>query len=162
MFINISDSKEASNKGSSSTLVHYLEKENRFDKNKETEYWFNGREIKIDPYVAMQTIDNNIAKLGKADAKFFLVNISPSQKEIAFLREQYGDDGVKDQLKGFAVRVMDAYAQNFKREGINSNEDLLWLAKLENHRYYTYKDPEVKQGIKNGEHESPASKCMFR
>jgi len=148
MFINISDSKEASNKGSSSTLVHYLEKENRFDKNKETEYWFNGREIKIDPYVAMQTIDNNIAKLGKADAKFFLVNISPSQKEIAFLREQYGDDGVKDQLKGFAVRVMDAYAQNFKREGINSNEDLVWFAKLENHRYYTYKDPEVKQGIK--------------
>jgi hypothetical protein len=49
----------------------------------------------------MKTIDNNIAKLGKADAKFFLVNISPSQKEIAFLREQYGDGGVKEQLKGF-------------------------------------------------------------
>jgi hypothetical protein len=91
---------------------------------------------------------NNIAKLGKADAKFFLVNISPSQKEIAFLREQYGDDGVKDQLKGFAVRVMDAYAQNFKREGVNNQEDLIWFAKLENYRYYTYNDPEVKQGIK--------------
>jgi hypothetical protein len=148
MFINISDSKEAANKGSSGTLVHYLEKENRFAKNKEPEYWFNGREISIDPYVVMTTIDNNIAKLGKADAKFFLVNISPSQKEIAFLREQYGDDGVKEQLKGFAVRVMDVYAQNFKREGINSNEDLVWFAKLENHRYYTYKDPEVKQGLK--------------
>jgi hypothetical protein len=148
MFINISDSKESTNKGSSSTLVHYLEKENRFAKNKEPEYWFNGREIKIDPYVVMTAIDNNIAKLGKADAKFFLVNISPSQKEIAFLREQYGDDGVKDQLKGFAVRVMDAYAQNFKREGINSSEDLVWFAKLENHRYYTHKDPEVKQGLK--------------
>jgi hypothetical protein len=148
MFINISDSKEASNKGSSNSLVHYLEKENRFAKNKEPEYWFNGRDIKIDPYVVMQKIDNNIAKLGKADAKFFLVNISPSQKEVAFLREQYGDDGVKDQLKGFAVRVMDAYAQNFKREGVNSNEDLVWFAKLENHRYYTYKDPEVKQGLK--------------
>jgi len=148
MFINISDSREASNKGSSGTLVHYLEKENRFAKNREPEYWFNGREIKIDPYVVMQKIDNNIAKLGKADAKFFLVNISPSQKEIAFLREQYGDDGVIDQLKGFAVRVMDAYAENFKREGINSNDDLMWFAKLENYRYYTYKDPEVKQGIK--------------
>nr|WP_294793990.1 DUF5712 family protein [uncultured Mucilaginibacter sp.] len=148
MFINISDSREASNKGSSGTLVHYLEKENRFPKNSEPEYWFNSREIKIDPYVVMKSIDNNIAKLGKADAKFFLVNISPSQKEIAFLREQYGDDGVKDQLKGFAVRVMDAYAQNFKREEINSNEDLVWFAKLENYRYYTYKDPEVKQGVK--------------
>jgi len=96
----------------------------------------------------MKTVDGNIAKLGKADAKFFLVNISPSQKEIAFLRQQYGDDGVKDQLKGFAVRVMDAYAQNFKREGVNSHEDLVWFAKLENYRYYTYNDPEVKQGIK--------------
>jgi hypothetical protein len=148
MFINISDSKEAANKGSSSGLVHYLEKENRLNKKNEPEYWFNGRHINIDPYLVMQTIDNNIAKLGKADAKFFLVNISPSQKEIAFLREQYGDEGVKDQLKGFAVRVMDAYAQNFKREGVNSHEDLVWFAKLENYRYYTYNDKEVKQGIK--------------
>lgn len=148
MFINISDSKEAANKGSSSGLVHYLEKENRFDKKNEPEYWFNGRQINIDPYQVMRTIDNNIAKLGRADAKFFLVNISPSQKEIAFLREQYGDDGVKDQLKGFAVRVMDAYAQNFKRENVNSHEDLVWFAKLENYRYYKYNDSEVKQGIK--------------
>jgi hypothetical protein len=115
MFINISDSKEAANKGSSSGLVHYLEKENRLDKKNEPEYWFNGKQIDIDPYMVMQTIDNNINKLGKTDAKFFLVNISPSQKEITFLREQYGDIGVKDQLKGFAVRVMDAYAQNRKK-----------------------------------------------
>ena len=148
MFINISDSKEAANKGSSSNLVLYLEKENRIDKKNEPEYWFNGNQVWVDAYDVMRTIDSNIAKLGKADAKFFLVNISPSQKEIAFLREQYGDDGVKEQLKGFAVRVMNAYAQNFKREGINSHEDLTWFAKLENYRYYSYYDPEVKQGIK--------------
>jgi hypothetical protein len=148
MFINISDSKEAANKGSSSGLVHYLEKENRLDKLKAPEYWFNGQAINIDPYDVMRTIDNNVAKLSKADAKFFLINISPSQKEIAFLRAQYGDDGVKEQLKGFAVRVMDAYAQNFKREGIGSQEDLIWFAKLENYRYYIFNDPEVKQGIK--------------
>jgi hypothetical protein len=148
MYINISDSKEAANKGSSSGLVHYLEKENRLDKLKAPEYWFNGQAINIDPYDVMRTIDNNVAKLSKADAKFFLINISPSQKEIAFLRAQYGDDGVKEQLKGFAVRVMDAYAQNFKREGIGSQEDLIWFAKLENYRYYAFNDPEVKQGIK--------------
>lgn len=148
MFINISDSKEAANKGSSSGLVHYLEKENRFDKKNEPENWFNGKQVNIDPYQVMRTIDNNIARLGKADAKFFLVNISPSQKEITFLREQYGNDGVKDQLKGFAVRIMDAYAQNFKREGINTQENLVWFAKLENYRYYSYNDHEVKHGIK--------------
>jgi hypothetical protein len=148
MFINISDSKEAANKGSSGNLVHYLEKENRLDKKNKPEYWFNGRHVNIDPYHVMRTIDNNIAKLGKSDAKFFLVNISLSQKEIAFLREQYGDDRVKDQLKDFAVLVMDAYAQNFKRDGVNSHADLVWFAKLENYRYYSYNDPEVKQGLK--------------
>ena len=148
MFINISDSKEAANKGSSNGLVHYLEKENRIDQKKEPEYWFNGNSISINPYEVMRTIDNNVAKLGKADAKFFLVNISPSQKEIAFLRDRYGDNGVKEQLKGFAVRIMDTYAQNFKREGINGHENLVWFAKLENYRYYAFNDPEVKQGIK--------------
>ncbi|MFA6087222.1 DUF5712 family protein [Mucilaginibacter sp.] len=148
MFINITDSKEAANKDSSSGLVHYLEKENRIYNKDEPEYWFNGQQVRIDPYVAMRTIDNNIAKLGKDDAKFFLLNISPSQKEIAFLKKQYGEDGAKDQMKGFAVRVMDAYAQNFKREGINSHEDLVWFGKLENYRYYAHNDPEVKQGIK--------------
>ena len=148
MFINITDNKEAANKGSSSGLVHYLEKENRIYNKDEPEYWFNGQQVRIDPYVAMRTIDNNIAKLGKDDAKFFLLNISPSQKEIFFLKEQYSEDGAKDQMKGFAVRVMDAYAQNFKREGINSHEDLVWFGKLENYRYYAHNDPEVKQGIK--------------
>lgn len=148
MFINITDSKEAANKGSSSGLVHYLEKENRIYNKGEPEYWFNGLHVRIDPYVAMRTIDNNIAKLGKDDAKFFLLNISPSQKEISFLKEQYGEGGAKDQMKGFAVRVMDAYAQNFKRESINSHEDLIWFGKLENYRYYTHNDPEVKQAIK--------------
>jgi hypothetical protein len=148
MFINITDSKEAANKGSSSGLVHYLEKENRIYNKDEPEYWFNGGQVRVDPYEAMRTIDNNIAKLGKDDAKFFLLNISPSQKEINFLKEQYGEDGAKDQMKGFAVRVMDAYAQNFKREGISSHEDLIWFGKLENYRYYTHNDPEVKQGTK--------------
>jgi hypothetical protein len=148
MFINITDNKEAANKGSSSGLVHYLEKENRIYNKDDPEYWFNGQQVRIDPYVVMRTIDNNIAKLGKGDAKFFLLNISPSQKEIAFLKEQYGEGGAKEQMKGFAVRVMDAYAQNFKRESINSHEDLIWFGKLENYRYYTHNDLEVKQGTK--------------
>jgi len=148
MFINITDSREAANKGSSSGLVHYLEKENRLDHKQQPENWFNGQQIRIEPYEVKAKIDSNIAKLGRDDAKFFLVNISPSQKEIAFLKEQYGVDGAKEQMKGFAVRVMDAYAQNFKKDSINSHEDLVWFAKLENYRYYSHKDPEVKQGLK--------------
>jgi hypothetical protein len=148
MFINITDSKEAANKGSSSGLVHYLEKENRLYNKEEPEYWFNGQQVRVEPYEVRRSIDGNIAKLSKDDAKFFLVNISPSHKEIAFLKEQYGEDGAKEQMKGFAVRVMDAYARNFNRDGINSHEDLVWFAKMENYRYYSHKDPEVKQGVK--------------
>ncbi|NVM64192.1 hypothetical protein FHW88_002520 [Mucilaginibacter sp. SG538B] len=148
MFINITDSKEAANKGSSAGLVNYLEKENRIHQKQEPEYWFNGQQIRIEPYQVMHSVDGNVAKLGKDDAKFFLVNISPSQKEIRFLKEQYGEQGAKEQMKGFAVRVMDAYAKNFNRDGVHSNEDLLWFAKLENYRYYSQNDPEVKQGLK--------------
>src|SRR5690606_30176842 len=43
---------------------------------------------------------------------------------------------------------MDEYAKNFKRQGIDSSKDLVWFAKLENHRYYNHKDKEVLNGAK--------------
>jgi len=33
--------------------------------------------------------------------------------------------GAKEQMKGFAVRVMDAYTQNFHRNDIDSDEELV-------------------------------------
>ena len=148
MYINITDSETADNKGSSSGLVHYLDKENRTDLAKQPEHWFNHERTNILSEEVRPAIDNNIAKLGKVDAKFFLVNISPSQKEIAWLKEQYGEAGVKEQLKAYTASVMDEYARNFRRPGIESGKDLLWFGKLENYRYYSHKDPEVKQGLK--------------
>lgn len=148
MYINITDSETADNKGSSGGLVHYLDKENRTDISKQPEYWFNQERGNILSDEVRPAIDNNIAKLSKPDAKFFLVNISPSQKEIAYLKEKYGEDGAKEQIKAYAASVMDEYARNFKRPGIESGKDLLWFGKLENYRYYSYKDPEVKQGLK--------------
>lgn len=152
MYINITDSETASNKGSSADLVHYLEKENRLDKEKAQENWFNTAKSNILAYEVRTSLDNNVAKLGKIDVKFFLLNISPSQKEIKHLKELYGEEGSQAQLKEYAQRVMDEYARNFKRPGIESCKDLLWFGKLENHRYYNHHDPEVKQGIrKRGE-----------
>ncbi len=147
MFINITNSETADNKGSSAGLIHYLDKENRSDGGSEKQLWFNEGNRDIPSYQAMRAIDDNIAKLGKTDAKFFLVNISPSQKEIAWLNEQYGDAGAKEQLKLYAVKMMNEYARNFKRPGIESNTDLLWFGKLENYRYYGFKDREVQRGL---------------
>lgn len=148
MYINITDKKETENKGSSGKLVHYLEKENRTDNRPEPERWFNGQRSDIEAYEVRRSLDGNRAKLGNHEAKFFLINISPSQKELRHLQEQYGETGMKEQLKRYAEKVMDEYAKNLKRPGIGSNKDLMWFAKLENHRYYTYKDKEVQQGLK--------------
>lgn len=150
MHVNITKSETGNNKGSSGQLVAYLEKENRvaeqLNKDYQPEYWFNQENNTIQPYEVRQIIDGNIAKLSKDDAKFFLINISPSEKEILFLKDQYGEEGAKEQLKDYANTVMDAYAKNFKRNSVNGNQDLVYFGKLENHRYYTYKDLEVRKG----------------
>lgn len=148
MYINITDSETANNKGSSSELVSYLEKENRLCNKQEPESWFNHNSQHIEPFEVRRAIDGNIARLCKTDAKFFLINISPSQKELNFLKERFGAAGVKDQLKRYAEKVMDEYARNFKRTGINSAKDLIWFGKVENYRYYGYKDKEVLEGVK--------------
>ncbi len=148
MYINITDKKEAANKGSSGKLVHYLEKENRTENRHQPEQWFNGQRSDIEAYEVRCSLDGNRAKLGSHEAKFFLINISPSQKELAHLKERYGEVGMKEQLKLFAEKVMDEYAKNFKRPGIESHRDLMWFAKVEDHRYYSHNDKEVKEGIK--------------
>jgi len=152
MFINITTSETGDNKGSSGALVNYLEKENQMQiekgKGLEQENWFNGAGNEIRRQEVRINIDGNIAKLGRSDSKFFLINISPSQKELAFLYEKYGKEGTKEKLKEFAVKVMDEYAKNFKRPGINTHKDLLWFGKHENYRYYKHKDNEVKDGTR--------------
>jgi hypothetical protein len=148
MHVNITKSETGNNKGSSSQLVAYLEKENRLAEqlNNQPEYWFDTERNNIQAYEVRQSIDGNVAKLSKDDAKFFLINISPSEKEQLFLKGKFGEEGTKRYLKVYANEVMDAYAKNFKRNGIDGNKDLVYYGKLENHRYYTYKDLEVRKG----------------
>ncbi|ALL07019.1 molybdopterin-guanine dinucleotide biosynthesis protein MobB [Pedobacter sp. PACM 27299] len=151
MFINITDSDKGNNKGSCGELVHYLDKENRMSKDLKPELWFNGTSDAIPSYLVKHNLDQNIAKLCKDDAKFFLINISPSQKEISYLQSLYGEKGVENALKEYAAEVMNEYACNFKRPGVNGEKDLLWYAKLEHYRYYGYNDPQVKDGtVKKG------------
>jgi hypothetical protein len=152
MFINITASETGDNIGSSGALVNYLEKENHLQAEKgrgpDQENWFNGTSNQISRQEVRIKIDRNIARLSRNDAKFFLINVSPSQKELAYLHEKYGENGAKERFKAFTVKVMDEYARNFRRPGIDSHEDLLWYAKLENYRYYKYDDQEVKDGTK--------------
>ncbi|HAR72108.1 MAG TPA: molybdopterin-guanine dinucleotide biosynthesis protein MobB, partial [Flavobacteriaceae bacterium] len=129
-------------------LVKYLEKENNIsEQKKELEYWFNHQNKTISPQEVRVNIDHNIAKLSRNDARFFLINISPSEQEIIHLKERFGNKGTEEKLKEYANHIMDAYAQNFKRNGIENAKDLMWYGKLEQNRYYHRTDEEVKQGL---------------
>jgi hypothetical protein len=52
-------------------------------------------------------------------------------------------------IAGFFVlqtNLMDEYARNLNRPGVESRKDLLWFAKLEHHWYYSFRDKEVTSG----------------
>ncbi|MDM1483855.1 molybdopterin-guanine dinucleotide biosynthesis protein MobB [Myroides odoratimimus] len=158
MFINITNSETGNNKGSSAQLVEYLEKENKLKvDNAEKELWFTNDRYDVPHQEVRVKLDNNVAKLSKTDDKFFLVNISPSEKEILFLKQKYTEEILQQKLKEYASAVMDAYALNFKKDSITSSKDLLWFGKLERFRYYSSSDEKVKNGevsvgeIKEGE-----------
>ena len=136
--VNITRSSTGSNAGSSGQLVEYLEKENSLKAEEKAELWFNQQRDDLRPYEVRQGIDANTAKLKQSEAKFYLVNISPSQKEL----QHIGDD--PQRLKAYARSVMAEYAANFQK-GLGA-DDVKWYGKVEFNRGYKWTDPEVQQG----------------
>ncbi len=136
--INITTSATGSNAGSCGQLVEYLEKENQLTPVNQAELWFNQQRNDVRPDEVRQDIDRNTAKLKKTEAKFYLVNISPSEKELQHL------DNDPHKLKDYARSVMAEYAANFQK-GLSA-DDVKWYGKVEYNRAYKWTDPEVKQG----------------
>ncbi|GEM_PF-3449520 len=95
------------------------------DEGREIEFWFDNLQGDITPQEVRVKIDNNIAKLSRNDAKFFLVNISPDPREIVYLKEQFGEKGAEEGLKKYAANVVGAYPCNFNRPGIGSYQNSL-------------------------------------
>ena len=141
-YVNITASETGGNTGSCAQLANYLEKENQ--KLGKKELWFDQGRDDLIPDEVKYGIDHNVAKLKKTEAKFYLINISPSGKEL----DHIGND--PQQLKRYAREVMKAYAENFNK-GL-SEKDVKYYGKIEYHRYYTHEDSEVKEGLrKRGE-----------
>jgi hypothetical protein len=141
--VNITSSSTGSNAGSCGQLVEYLEKENNrqaalLKAEHKAELWFNQQRDDLRPHEVRQDIDSNTAKLKQQEAKFYLVNISPSQKELAHM----GNDA--QQLKEYARGVMAEYAANFQK-GLGA-DDVKWYGKVEYNRAYKWTDPAVQQG----------------
>lgn len=140
--VNITSSETGGNSGSCGQLADYLEKENQ--KLGKNELWFDQVREDLVPDDVKNGIDRNVAKLKKAEAKFYLINISPSEKELNHI----GND--PQRLKEYAREVMKEYAANFNKD--LSEKDIKYYGKIEYHRYYTHEDEEVKQGLrKRGE-----------
>jgi hypothetical protein len=163
MHINITQNETGNNKGISGQLVTYLEKENRItEKLNQSEYWFNQERINIQPYDVRYTIDNNIAKLSKDETKFFLINISPSEKEISYLKKQYGEDGAKQQLKQYANQVMNDYAINLSATMLTVIMTLCILANWKTTVTIPTKMKKLKTAMLKKAIRNPANRCTFK
>lgn len=128
--------KKIGNKGSVETLVVYLEKENK-DKNIiDHEFFFDQEKETIFPADVINRIDNNKKKLAANDSKFYMLILSPSEKENEFLNND------PDKLKTYTREFMNAYAANFNK-GLQGS-DLVYFAKVERNRYD--KNKEIKDG----------------
>ncbi len=128
----------AANKGSSSNLIEYLEKENRDREIMEKEHFFNQWHDRISGAKAERLLDNNKGRLSKDESKFYMLTINPSKREM----DHIGGD--RDRLKSYVNDVMDTYAHQFNRyykDGSQlTGENLVYFAKIENQRTYKHNE----------------------
>lgn len=145
------------NAGSCVKLASYLNKELDDDKQ-----FFSHHEDAVTLKEVVEKIDNNKRTLKKNQEKFYSLSYNPSQKEIAHLvylatgkkvtnlSELTGEEKVKvfAEFKNYIRDCMDIYARNFNRDRTLSAEDLVYFGRIEEYRHYSYKDEEVRLGLK--------------
>lgn len=151
MFVRVHNSRDVrgGNKGSCFTLANYLSKEGK-------SFFTHNDGEEVDTLEVIDRIDQNKSKLGSEDAKFYMLSINPSHKELCHLlgREvKCNEDlSVEDQqiltgkLQDYTRSCMDEYAKAFGRENVQSGDDLLYYAKIETERRYKFSDKEVQSG----------------
>ncbi len=144
--IKITQTSKGSNKGTCAFLEKYLQKENLDKEFKDQSYWYDQTRDYVARGEVINKIDNNHKGLKKDDAKFFMITINYSEKEIEFMSQKYTNDAsFADIKKENCRKVMDAYAKNFNK-GLDAN-DILYFAIDENNRYHKGDSEEVKKGL---------------
>lgn len=126
MNIKVSASEKGNNKGSCLALVEYLNKENEGKEFDGHRHFFTQGEDMVTRAEVQQAIDSNHRKLSKKDAKFYMITVSPSERELQHIKCS------ERALREYTRRVMNTYAENFKK-GL-AGEDLVWFAKIEEKR----------------------------
>lgn len=145
------------NTGSCVKLVTYLDKETSPEKS-----FFSHFSDVVPASEVLDKIDNNHRTLKKKQDKFYMLSYNPSQREISHLvrvvtgkeiqelseLSQEEREKVFAHFREFVREAMNCYAQNFNREKEIRGEDLVYFGHIEEYRYYTYEDEEVKLGLK--------------
>ncbi len=171
MHIKIQTSEKANgNKGSVNALASYLEKEDISNENKSFEKnefpeprtgFFNHSESGIFKNEVVKSIDTNKKALGKNDAKFYAITISPSENEQKYLLKHISGKEINSVselrrverrayekiLMRYVRKTMDEYASHFGRESLKSGSQLVWYGKVEHQRFHKGTDQEVKKGL---------------
>lgn len=149
------------NTQSCADLVAYLDKENENLSFGERSFFFSHQDNFVNDMKVRQDIDSNVKGLKNKDAKFFMLTLNPSERELSHIAKQTTGRNINDisvmstielaryneALQSFTRVAMDAYARNFGR-GLTGN-DLVYFAKIEQKRYFSRSDEEVKAGINN-------------
>lgn len=145
------------NAGSCVKLASYVDKESSNDKQ-----FFSHHEDCVGLSEVIDKIDNNKKTLKKNQEKFYSLSYNPSQKEIAHLvylatgkritdlSELTGEERIKvfAEFRDYVRGCMDIYARNFNRERALCADDLVYFGRIEEYRHYSYKDEEVRLGLK--------------
>ncbi len=172
MIIKIQTSEKSNgNKGNSRALVTYLEKED-IEKEKESlsknelpaprKGFFNHEKENLNKIEVINSINNNKKGLGRDDAKFYSITISPSEKEQKHLIKQVTKKELSNiksldpkelkeyekLLQDYTRKTMNEYAKNFNRKGLDNGNQLLYAGKIEHTREYKGTDSKVKNGLK--------------
>ena len=184
----------ATNNSSCVDLALYLEKENNeldrlqqkatsSSKNmaieKRKQFFFTHSKNNISTNEVISSIDSNIKRLGKKDAKYFAPTINFSSEELKHILSKITNKKeiehvwelnekeytlFNDKIKEYAREIMTNYAKNFNREdkGLKTGNDLVYFGKIEHFRKFkgtdkevlneTYKTGDFKPGINSHVH----------
>jgi len=120
------------NTGSCFGVVSYLRHEDakRQEQGEQVEPFFDQRG-KISSKEVTEKIDGNKAKLSKTDAKFYVITVSPSQKEIQTLGKT-----PQEQAQNFREYINNDLMQKYG-EGFNKDlgkDDIMYYAKIHHER----------------------------
>lgn len=121
------------NTGSSIAVTNYLEHEEleRVQRGQEPEHFFTHDKERVSAREATYNIDKNKAKLSKKDSKFFVITVSPSEKEIKAMGRTPQERSANFK-KYINEGVMNEYAINFRKD--LKAKDLMYYGKIHHTR----------------------------